>query len=234
MFLNSISRIPFPLPTPVADSERLEGILQHELGLVNALDNVDVTTATTKFTKEEINKADVIIFNTCSIRDHAEQKLYDALGPFRARKRRTETEAFALIVTGCVAQQEGLDLLRKIPEIDVVLGPQYVPYLGEVLAKIEWGYQFCLTEPSIIVDNYKPYTTSNGNRHRTTTARSTTATDERSRSTTHARTEPPQRPQQTRLLPENDDFSSKPIRGHTVRSWVNVIYGCNEHCTYCV
>eukprot|EP00536_Pseudo-nitzschia_multiseries_P017280 jgi/Psemu1/224359/e_gw1.1468.7.1 len=169
----------------VADSERLEGILQDELGLMPIAD------------RTEINSADVIIFNTCSIRDHAEQKLYDALGPFRARKRQMKSEGnsdFALIVTGCVAQQEGKALLRKIPEIDVVLGPQYVPYLGSVLEQIEWGHQLVVTAPTIIADNYKA----------------------------------------AGALPENDDFSAKPIRGHSVRAWVNVIYGCNEHCTYCV
>ena len=140
----------------VADSERLEGILQDELGLIPISDSSN---------KEEINNADVVIFNTCSIRDHAEQKLYDALGPFRARKRQKikagdksknkSKSDFALIVTGCVAQQEGKALLRKIPEIDVVLGPQYVPYLGSVLEQIEWGHQLVVTAPTIIADNYK-------------------------------------------------------------------------------
>ena len=50
----------------VADSERLEGVLQNELGLKHS---------------DESKQADLILFNTCSIRDHAEQKLYDALGP---------------------------------------------------------------------------------------------------------------------------------------------------------
>jgi len=67
----------------VADSERLEGILQDELGLVPIPDGAS---------KEELHKADVVIFNTCSIRDHAEQKLYDALGPFRARKRQKNSQ----------------------------------------------------------------------------------------------------------------------------------------------
>ena len=50
----------------VADSERLEGVLQNELGLKHS---------------DESKQADLILFNTCSIRDHAEQKLYDTLGP---------------------------------------------------------------------------------------------------------------------------------------------------------
>ena len=127
------------------------------------------------------DEADILLFNTCSIRDHAEQKLYDILGPYCARKRKGEK--LALVVTGCVAQQEGEELLRRVPEIDVVLGPQYVPFLENVLESVEWGHQVVVTAPM--------------------------------------------------LHKEDNDFA-KPIRGHSVRAWVNVINGCNEHCTYCV
>jgi hypothetical protein len=226
----------------VADSERLEGILQDELGLVPIPDGAS---------KEEVHKADVVIFNTCSIRDHAEQKLYDALGPFRARKRQKKisesdrkngntnhksSSDFALIVTGCVAQQEGKALLRKIPEIDVVLGPQYVPYLGSILEQIEWGHQLVVTAPTIIADNYKAAETSSS----TTTTTGVESSFSREESPGRLIGDKksvegiPKAVIPSELLPENDDFSAKPIRGHSVRAWVNVIYGCNEHCTYCV
>ena len=84
----------------VADSERLAGILENDLKLKRA---------------DKAEKADVVLFNTCSIRDHAEQKLYDLLGPYCARKR--NGEEIALIVTGCVAQQEGEALLSRVPEV---------------------------------------------------------------------------------------------------------------------
>ncbi len=220
----------------VADSERLEGILQDELGLMPISDGSS---------KAEINKADVVIFNTCSIRDHAEQKLYDALGPFRARKRQKPTNDgsnsdFALIVTGCVAQQEGKALLRKIPEIDVVLGPQYVPYLGSVLEQIEWGHQLVVTAPTIIADNYKAVGTSTSATGIAAEKSSTAVADPEAITGTINNDETKivatenQSVITADLLPENDDFSAKPIRGHSVRAWVNVIYGCNEHCTYCV
>ena len=232
----------------VADSERLEGILQDELGLMPVSDIKN---------KEELNKADVVIFNTCSIRDHAEQKLYDALGPFRARKRQRQQTGekggdgnssnsdFALIVTGCVAQQEGKALLRKIPEIDVVLGPQYVPYLGSVLEQIEWGHQLVVTAPTIIADNYKAAGTSgrgetpvvvDQSASRSSSGENTMTEGHISSSSSvfAAAASTTKTFDAPELLPENDDFSAKPIRGHSVRAWVNVIYGCNEHCTYCV
>lgn len=176
----------------VADSERLAGVLENQLNLKPAA---------------KASEADLILLNTCryvgrreekaqictslpfcilpsfcifhSIRDHAEQKLYDALGPFAAQKRKGKD--LALIVTGCVAQQEGEALLRRVPEIDVVLGPQYVPYLSNVLDRVKDGHQVVATAPMLVQEDL-----------------------------------------------------SKPIRGHDVRAWVNVIYGCNEHCTYCV
>ena len=74
--------------------------------------------------EEDRKDANVVILNTCSIRDHAEQKVYSALGPHSRRKR--EGEPVAIVVAGCVAQQEGEKLLRRVPEIDLVMGPQYV------------------------------------------------------------------------------------------------------------
>jgi tRNA-2-methylthio-N6-dimethylallyladenosine synthase len=152
----------------LADSERMAGIMEHQLHL----------TVTDK-----PEQADVVVFNTCSIRDHAEQKLYDALGPYCAKKR--AGKQIALIVTGCVAQQEGEALLRRVPEIDVVLGPQYVPFLPNVLDQVMRGqaHQVVVTEP---------------------------------------------------MLLQEDIGWNQPVRGHTVRAWVNIIHGCNEHCTYCV
>lgn len=83
---------------------QVEGVLQNELNL----------------TRTDSPDPDVLILNTCSIRDHAEQKVYDALGSYAAAKR--NGKQIAMIVTGCVAQQEGEKLLRRVPEIDAVLG----------------------------------------------------------------------------------------------------------------
>lgn len=55
-------------------------------------------------------ESDLLILNTCSIRDKAEQKVYSALGPHAKRKRRDPN--FRIVVAGCVAQQEGEALLR--------------------------------------------------------------------------------------------------------------------------
>jgi hypothetical protein len=94
----------------IADSERMEGQLQ-AMGIRKLNPETDVGV-----------KPDVVVLNTCSIREHAESKVYSYLGPHTKRKR--EGEDLAIIVAGCVAQQEGEALLRKVPEIDLVMGPQ--------------------------------------------------------------------------------------------------------------
>jgi tRNA-2-methylthio-N6-dimethylallyladenosine synthase len=69
-------------------------------------------------------RADLIVLNTCSIRDKAEHKVYSQIGVFRKYKR--ERPEVLIGVAGCMAQEHGEDLLRQVPEIDLVVGPQNV------------------------------------------------------------------------------------------------------------
>jgi len=146
-----------------ADSERMAGVLEG-MGLQEA---------------ENPDDADLILYNTCSIRDNAEQKVYSYLG--RQAKRKQEQPDLTLVVAGCVAQQEGESLLRRVPELDLVMGPQHANQLGDLLEQVFNGEQVVATELIQIVEDI-----------------------------------------------------TKPRRDSTVTAWVNVIYGCNERCTYCV
>jgi len=76
---------------------------------------------------EESSLADLVIFNTCSIREKAEHKLMSALGTVRPLKDARKDVVIA--VAGCVAQQEGESLLKKARFVDVVLGPDNIPEL---------------------------------------------------------------------------------------------------------
>ena len=67
-------------------------------------------------------EADFIIFNTCSIREKAQEKLFSELGRWRNRKR--EKPDFMIGVGGCVASQEGLAIYTRAPFVDIVFGPQ--------------------------------------------------------------------------------------------------------------
>src|SRR5512142_2078495 len=66
---------------------------------------------------EQLNSADLIILNTCSVRDRAEQKVYSALGSWRDLKQ--QRPELIIGVGGCVAQQEGQALLNRVPHLDL-------------------------------------------------------------------------------------------------------------------
>jgi tRNA-2-methylthio-N6-dimethylallyladenosine synthase len=146
-----------------ADSERMGGILE-EMGFQWSDD---------PFT------SDLVLYNTCTIRDLAEQKVYSYLG--KQTRRKQDNPDLILIMAGCVAQQEGEALLRRIPELDLIMGPQHANRIGDLLQQVLAGSQVVATEPIYIIEDI-----------------------------------------------------TKPRRDSSVTAWVNVIYGCNERCTYCV
>ncbi|MBD2139101.1 tRNA (N6-isopentenyl adenosine(37)-C2)-methylthiotransferase MiaB [Anabaena sp. FACHB-1237] len=146
-----------------ADSERMAGILEN-MGFVWS---------------DDPHQANVILYNTCTIRDNAEQKVYSYLG--RQAKRKHEQPDLTLIVAGCVAQQEGEALLRRVPELDLVMGPQHANRLQDLLESVFAGNQIVATEEVHIFEDI-----------------------------------------------------TQPRRDSKITAWVNVIYGCNERCTYCV
>ena len=80
----------------------------------------------------EADEADLILVHTCSIREKAEQKLYSELGALLGRKRRDPE--LIVGVGGCVAQQEGGELLRRFPGLDFVFGPQNLVHLPTLIS----------------------------------------------------------------------------------------------------
>jgi tRNA-2-methylthio-N6-dimethylallyladenosine synthase len=99
----------------VADSDRMEQLL-FQSGYLR-------TPA-----KED---ADLILVNTCSIRDKAEHKIYSLVGSIRPLKKANPDMMLAL--SGCLAQQEGETLVKKFPCIDMVLGPDSVEHVVEAV-----------------------------------------------------------------------------------------------------
>ncbi|HSP17793.1 MAG TPA: tRNA (N6-isopentenyl adenosine(37)-C2)-methylthiotransferase MiaB [Thermoanaerobaculia bacterium] len=80
---------------------------------------------------DDETKADLILLNTCSIREKAEQKVYSRLGELRELKK---TSGAHIGVAGCLAQQEGERILERAPWVDFVMGPGNVGYIDEILA----------------------------------------------------------------------------------------------------
>lgn len=78
--------------------------------------------------------ADVILFNTCSIRQHAEDKIYSALG--RLKHWKTHRPGGVLGVLGCLAQKDQATIFRRAPHVDLVLGPGRLDRLPETVCRL--------------------------------------------------------------------------------------------------
>jgi tRNA-2-methylthio-N6-dimethylallyladenosine synthase len=103
------------------DSERMAGLLREEGYALT----------------ENPDEADLILVNTCSIRDKAEQKAYSELGRYAALKR--EKGELIVGMTGCVAQQEGEKVFRRYPWVDLALGSANIPNLPAMLDRRRGG-----------------------------------------------------------------------------------------------
>ncbi len=104
---------------------------------------------------DEPTLADLLLVNTCSVREKAEHKLMSLLG--RLRPLKDARRGTLLAVAGCVAQQEGERLLHKAPFVDLVLGPDNIPELPALLREVAGGAPpmartvFDLTDPRFLV-----------------------------------------------------------------------------------
>jgi tRNA-2-methylthio-N6-dimethylallyladenosine synthase len=99
------------------DSERMTGILE-EQGCTSV---------------SAVEHADMVILNTCSIRERAEQKFYSLLG--RLKKLKDKRPGLKIAVAGCIAQQEGAKILTHAPYVDMVFGPLDLSRLPEMVEK---------------------------------------------------------------------------------------------------
>jgi tRNA-2-methylthio-N6-dimethylallyladenosine synthase len=89
----------------------------------------------------DAEEADVVVLNTCHIREKAAEKVYSDLGRIREIKerRRREGRDTIIAVAGCVAQAEGEQIVRRAPSVDVVVGPQSYHELGALLVRAKAG-----------------------------------------------------------------------------------------------
>ncbi len=95
------------------------------------------------FETKDAREADLILINTCSVREKPEHKVYSALGRFKSLKEKKGT---VIGVAGCVAQQEGSRLLARIPHLDMVVGTHAIPMLPRLLRRMESkGERVCET-----------------------------------------------------------------------------------------
>ncbi|MER9421999.1 tRNA (N6-isopentenyl adenosine(37)-C2)-methylthiotransferase MiaB [Mesorhizobium sp. M0317] len=98
-----------------------------------------------------IADADLVLLNTCHIREKAAEKVYSELGRIRDMKaeRAAVGREMLIGVAGCVAQAEGAEIIRRSPAVDLVIGPQTYHRLPDVLARVRGGEKIVETEYAI-------------------------------------------------------------------------------------
>lgn len=151
----------------LADSEKMSGILE-KMGFTGT---------------ETEEEADVIIFNTCAIRENAENRVFGEIGRLKSLKRHNPD--LLLVLCGCMPQEENVirTITEKYPQIDVVFGTHNIHKLGEYL------YDAYFTKEKV----YEVFSK------------------------------------------EGDIIEGLPVkRDHSKKAWVNIMYGCDEFCTYCI
>src|SRR5260370_2218488 len=86
-----------------------------------------------------VEEADLIVLNTCHIREKAEEKVFSELGRMRALKEAAARAGrrVTIAVAGCVAQAQGAEIVRRAPSVDLVVGSQAYHRLPELLARAE-------------------------------------------------------------------------------------------------
>ncbi|MFD1744768.1 tRNA (N6-isopentenyl adenosine(37)-C2)-methylthiotransferase MiaB [Rhizobium helianthi] len=102
-------------------------------------------------TTENVEEADLVLLNTCHIREKAADKVYSALGRLRDMKKERNAEGREMMigVTGCVAQAEGEEILRRSPAVDVVIGPQTYHRLPQALKRARQGERVVETDYAV-------------------------------------------------------------------------------------
>ncbi len=152
----------------VHDSEKIAGMLS-KMGYLSC---------------DDINKADIVVFNTCCIRENAENHAYGNLGMIKSLK--AEKKDIIIAVGGCMPQQIGkADMLhKKFPYVDVIFGTHNLGKLKDYILEKQSGKK-------TVIEIY----------------------DKES---------------------ETDEWEDKPLRTSYPNAWINIMYGCDNFCSYCI
>ena len=129
------------------DSDKLGDILKHNLRMIETKD---------------FENADLLILNTCSIREKAQDKVYHQLG--RWKKIKKKNPSLLIAVGGCVASQEGRQLRSRAPEIDIIFGPQTIHRIPKMIKDLHTNktkVEIDVTFPEIEKFDYLPSVTNN-------------------------------------------------------------------------
>lgn len=162
----------------------------------------------------DASAADVVLYNTCSVREHAEQKVWSRLGELAVRKL---TEPGLVVgVLGCMAERDGVALIKRMPVVDILCGPGELDKLPGLLDNA------VRTRASLIADETASSPASKKSASQVSLQGSTSR-----RSATLAAAE-----DSLELLDLSRAVS--PTDAPTRSAYVRITRGCNKFCTYCV
>ncbi len=178
---------------------------------------------------DDRNQADVIIYNTCSVREHAEQKVWSRLGELRERK--SAEPGLVIGVIGCMAERDGTNIFKRFPHVDVLCGPGELDKLpalvhNAVVTREGLGSGFGVQgsgfreDESAAADMNPEPRTLNPQRQVALMG----ATSRRS-STLAAAEDTLELLDLSRSVSPGDDVA---------QAYVRITRGCNKFCTYCV
>ena len=153
---------------------------------------------------DDRNVADVILYNTCSVREHAEQKVWSRLGELRDRKR--DEPGLVIGVIGCLAEREGTDLFKRNPHVDILCGPAELDKL-----------------PSLVHNAVTTRARRSGEQDERQVA--LMGNSVRRSSTLQVARDDLEMLDLSRSISPGDN---------TTRAYVRITRGCNKFCTYCV
>jgi tRNA-2-methylthio-N6-dimethylallyladenosine synthase len=167
---------------------------------------------------DDPDRAGVILYNTCSVREHAEQKVWSRLGELEARKRRDP--ALVVGVLGCLAERDGSALIRRMPVVDILCGPGELDKLPLLLANA------VQVRDGLLADAVEP------ERAAATSARQVALQGSASRrsATLAAAEDSLERLDLSRSVSPVDPST----QGRRASAYVRITRGCNKFCTYCV
>jgi tRNA-2-methylthio-N6-dimethylallyladenosine synthase len=155
-------------------------------------------------------QASILLYNTCSVREHAENKAYSRIGLAGVRKR--EGEDLLVGVLGCMAERDGVDMLRRHPQVDLLCGPGE---LDKLPALIDNAARTAAAEAETGRRAVEGRVALAGNTSRRTAALAATEDDLESLDLARA-------------------FDPDRAAGRTKSAYVRITRGCNKFCTYCV
>ena len=179
-------------------------------------------------------EADVILVNTCAIREHAEQRVIGRVGELNRIKR--DRPELVIGVTGCMAQRIGETILGRASHVDLVMGPDGYRSLPEVLARLRPGR---LPSPRTVPapSGDAANTTPSGLTAATRRALPVLGTPTPSGLPAGAESGPAEgqeRIASLELTPDENYEGLEVRRASKVTAWVPIQRGCNYRCTYCI